>query len=150
MEVEVRPFFSKIVKNPDMIVQSDEKQQHKATKEFRRQEYILDEKESKDTSLILSLLKSGYHVLVSGVAGSGKSTILKEMVRLGKKKLNIQVVSYTGIACINLGDFAQTIHSFFCISPMKNLTEFNSRSYAFDVCKSTSKHKQTHFASELK
>lgn len=49
------------------------------------------------------------HVLVTGKAGTGKSTLLKYFVDHTDKQ--IAVLAYTGMAAVNVG--GQTIHSFF-------------------------------------
>jgi hypothetical protein len=48
-------------------------------------------------------------VLISGRAGTGKSTLVREMARLAGE--NQVVLSYTGVAALNVG--GQTINSFF-------------------------------------
>ena len=51
--------------------------------------------------------------LISGIAGTGKSTLLKELVKELKqivKKEEIHVVAPTGVACVNIGN-AKTIHN---------------------------------------
>jgi ATP-dependent DNA helicase PIF1 len=55
------------------------------------------------------------NLFITGKAGTGKSTLLKEFVDYCKfKKLNVAVVAPTGIASINVGGV--TIHSFFQLS----------------------------------
>lgn len=52
-------------------------------------------------------------IFITGKAGTGKSTLLKEFT--SKTKKNYVVVAPTGIAALNVG--GQTIHSFFRIKP---------------------------------
>jgi ATP-dependent DNA helicase PIF1 len=61
------------------------------------------------------LFHSSQNLFITGKAGTGKSTLLKEFVNYCKsKKLNVAVVAPTGIAAINVGGV--TIHSFFQLS----------------------------------
>ncbi len=55
------------------------------------------------------VLNTGHNVFLTGKAGTGKTTLLKEIVKTCKK--NFVVVAPTGIASINAGGV--TIHSFF-------------------------------------
>lgn len=52
-------------------------------------------------------------MFITGKAGTGKSTLLREFVRRTKKK--VVVLAPTGIAALNIG--GQTIHSFFGFPP---------------------------------
>lgn len=54
-------------------------------------------------------------LFITGKAGTGKSTLLREFTRNTKK--NYVVIAPTGIAALNVG--GQTIHSFFRIKPGK-------------------------------
>ncbi len=58
------------------------------------------------------------HVLVTGKAGTGKSTLLRYFVDHTEKQ--IAVLAYTGMAAVNVG--GQTIHSFFKF-PLGPITE---------------------------
>ncbi len=60
---------------------------------------------------IKKLLASKNNIMFHGAAGTGKSTLLKEIVRNYK---NAVVLSPTGIAALNVG--GQTLHSFFGFS----------------------------------
>lgn len=65
---------------------------------------------------LLSVLESSPDsFFITGSAGSGKSTVLREFAESASKRLNIAVLAFTGLAAINVG--GQTIHSFFGISP---------------------------------
>jgi DNA replication protein DnaC len=58
------------------------------------------------------LFHTNENLFITGKAGTGKSTLLKDFVNFCKqKKLNVAVVAPTGIASINVG--GSTIHSFF-------------------------------------
>ncbi len=59
------------------------------------------------------IVKTNNSYLVTGKAGTGKSTLLKYFV--GHTKKNVVVVAPTGIAALNVG--GQTIHSFFRFPP---------------------------------
>ncbi len=56
---------------------------------------------------------TGRHVLITGRAGTGKSTLLQYFVRHTRK--NAAVLAPTGVAAVNIG--GQTIHSFFGFKP---------------------------------
>lgn len=53
------------------------------------------------------------NLFITGKAGTGKSTLLKELVRISDPK-TVAVVAYTGAAALNVG--GQTIHTFFQLS----------------------------------
>ncbi len=75
---------------------------------------------------VYEALKEGHNILLSGAAGTGKSTFLKYF-KANKKKLNIIVVAPTGIAALNVG--GQTVHSFFYLKPsVQNSTNMPSYS----------------------
>src|SRR3989344_6901485 len=61
----------------------------------------------------LQRMESNQPLLITGKAGTGKSTLLKYFVKNTKK--NVVVVAPTGIAALNIG--GQTIHSFFRFPP---------------------------------
>lgn len=67
----------------------------------------LTEEQQKALSEILS---NRDNYFVTGKAGTGKSTLLKELVKASDPK-KVAVVAYTGAAALNVG--GQTIHSFF-------------------------------------
>ena len=49
---------------------------------------------------IVSVVRKGHNLLITGQAGSGKSTVVKEiMSALGKTGFNVSVVCASGIAC---------------------------------------------------
>lgn len=64
-----------------------------------------------DVNTILNYIKKGKNLLIHGRAGTGKSTILREIV---SKIPNSVVLAPTGIAALNVK--GQTIHSFFGFS----------------------------------
>lgn len=61
----------------------------------------------------LQEMLSGKNVFLTGEAGTGKSTIVKEFKRRVKK--NCVFLAPTGIAAVNIG--GSTIHSFMCFAP---------------------------------
>lgn len=60
--------------------------------------------------MLMKIQTSHDNFFVTGKAGTGKSTLLKELVRVSNPK-RVAVVAYTGAAALNVG--GQTIHSFF-------------------------------------
>ena len=60
--------------------------------------------------------KSNKHFFITGKAGTGKSTLVKEFKK--KTSKNIAVLAPTGVAAVNVG--GQTIHSFFGFKPGVN------------------------------
>ena len=67
---------------------------------------------SESQSRAFDLMKSGRNVFLTGEAGSGKTTVVREFL---KQAHDAVVVAPTGIAAINSG--GQTIHSFFMLKP---------------------------------
>lgn len=61
------------------------------------------------------LEKTNENIFITGQAGTGKSTLLREFVETTQKKYVI--LAPTGVAALNVG--GQTIHSFFRIKPGK-------------------------------
>ena len=61
----------------------------------------------------LQEMLSGKNVFLTGEAGTGKSTIVKEFKRRINK--NCVFLAPTGIAAVNIG--GSTIHSFMCFAP---------------------------------
>ena len=79
------------------------------------------EKLSKEQQLAKEVLNSGENVFISGPAGTGKSTFLKNIIEeFEDSDKNIVVLAPTGVAARNVK--GQTIHSFFKF-PIKILTE---------------------------
>lgn len=79
-------------------------------KEYNDSGFAFTEDQAKALNL-LETTKENY--LITGRAGTGKSTVLKEFVRRNKDK-KIAVVAFTGFAALNVG--GQTIHSLFHLS----------------------------------
>lgn len=81
----------------------------------------------------LTVAESGKNIFLTGKAGTGKSTIVREFFSLCEKyKKKFIAVAPTGVAANNIG--GQTIHSMFAISPYGILS--------FDDCKSLSSEKR--------
>lgn len=80
---------------------------------------------TEDFNLALDLLENTReNIFISGKAGTGKSTLLKEATkRVGKRKY--AVVAPTGIAAMNA--CGETIHSFFKINPTDFLPETEAK-----------------------
>ena len=71
---------------------------------------------TKEFSNTLDILEnSNDSIFITGRAGTGKSTLLREFTKSTKK--NYVVIAPTGIAALNVG--GQTIHSFFKIPLLK-------------------------------
>lgn len=69
----------------------------------------------------------GKNIFLTGKAGTGKSHVVKEIIKkLSERKKNIAVLGTTGIAAINVG--GQTVHSFFSI-PIFGIIEFDDCFY---------------------
>ena len=68
-------------------------------------------------------------IFITGRAGTGKSTLLREFTR--KTKKNFVVIAPTGIAALNVG--GQTIHSFFRFKPGKLEIEKLKMDYRKDL-----------------
>ena len=82
----------------------------------------VEDKEEDDTYLkILTLLKNGENVFLTGFAGTGKSYILNKLKEYFKKKLTI--TSTTGIAAVNVK--GQTLHSWAGVGLCRN-TVYNT------------------------
>ena len=62
---------------------------------------------------IVSVVHKGHNLLITGQAGSGKSTVVKEiMSALRKAGFNVSVVCASGIACtVYDPGVASTVHS---------------------------------------
>ena len=62
---------------------------------------------------IIDLAEKGYNIFYTGSAGTGKSVLLKELIKCLKRKYgkeNVAVTASTGLAACNIGGY--TIHSF--------------------------------------
>lgn len=82
----------------------------------------VEDKEEDETYLkILTLLKNGENVFLTGFAGTGKSYILNKLKEYFKKKLTI--TSTTGIAAVNVK--GQTLHSWAGVGLCRN-TVYNT------------------------
>jgi len=57
--------------------------------------------------------KSPSSLFLTGKAGSGKTTLVKQFAQRYCRRLNIVVTAFTGLAALNAE--GQTLHSFFCI-----------------------------------
>jgi ATP-dependent exoDNAse (exonuclease V) alpha subunit len=88
---------------------------------IKEERIVLEDKQK----LAFDLCMGDNSLIISGLAGSGKSTVIKEVIKeLKKKKKNVAVLSTTGISATLL-DSGSTFHSFFSIMPQKVLTEKN-------------------------
>ncbi|KAF8078244.1 PIF1-like helicase-domain-containing protein [Lyophyllum atratum] len=70
---------------------------------------------------VLELVKSGGNVFFTGPAGTGKSVLLREIIRELKLTMEIAVTATTGIAGVNIG--GSTVHSFAGIGLGKETAE---------------------------
>lgn len=95
----------------------------KNTKKVQPQIEQSQENENEEYKKILSLLKNGENVFLTGFAGTGKSYILNKLKEKFKKQLTI--TSTTGIAAVNVK--GQTIHSWagvgLCRNPIPRVVE---------------------------
>lgn len=64
---------------------------------------------------IEALAKRGANILITGKAGTGKTTNLRKLYKFLSKKKNVAIVAPTGIAAKNAG--GNTIHSFLKLKP---------------------------------
>jgi hypothetical protein len=68
---------------------------------------------SAEQQAILQLALNGQNVFFTGSAGTGKSVLMRELIRqLKGKTSNVHVTASTGMAASNLGAGATTLHSF--------------------------------------
>src|SRR5690348_7105356 len=71
---------------------------------------------STNQQLFIDAVLEGKNIFLTGKAGTGKSFIVKEAIRLLQEaKKNIVALAPTGVAANNIG--GQTIHSFFSLNP---------------------------------
>lgn len=71
---------------------------------------------SKNQQLFINHVLDGDNVFLTGKAGTGKTFVVKEVIRqLKENKKNIVAIAPTGVAANNVG--GQTIHSMFSINP---------------------------------
>jgi GTPase SAR1 family protein len=61
----------------------------------------------------LMAAKSPSSLFLTGKAGSGKTTLIKQFAQRYCRRLNIVITAFTGLAALNAE--GQTLHSFFCI-----------------------------------
>ena len=74
----------------------------------------------------LAALMSGRNVFLTGKAGSGKSTVIREYLQRTASERRVAVVAPTGIAALQLN--GSTIHRFFDIPPrFESLAELDER-----------------------
>ena len=60
----------------------------------------------------LQQFEEGHNLFVTGPAGTGKSTIVKEFIKSAERRhKKMQICAMTGCAAILLGKSARTIHS---------------------------------------
>ena len=96
--------------------------EYEVVKKPKQKEVIKQNEEEDETYLkILTLLKNGENVFLTGFAGTGKSYILNKLKEHFKKKLTI--TSTTGIAAVNVK--GQTLHSWAGVGLCRN-TVFNT------------------------
>lgn len=68
---------------------------------------------SKEQESVIELAKQGHNIFYTGSAGTGKSVLLREMIKVLKKKYGydqVAITASTGLAACNIGGV--TVHSF--------------------------------------
>ncbi|XDT22684.1 PIF1-like helicase [Nakaseomyces glabratus] len=68
---------------------------------------------SKEQEAVIDLAEKGHNIFYTGSAGTGKSVLLREMIKVLKKKYGperVAVTASTGLAACNIGGI--TVHSF--------------------------------------
>jgi ATP-dependent DNA helicase PIF1 len=60
---------------------------------------------------VLDCVLSGHNVFISGKAGTGKTFMVKYLLKFLKQAMNVAITCTTGMAC-TLYDNARTLHSF--------------------------------------
>ena len=75
----------------------------------------LKESLSSDQSKFVDLALSGKNIFLTGKAGTGKSHVVKELIKLLRRSKNVAAVAPTGMAANHIN--GQTIHSMFSIPP---------------------------------
>ena len=84
---------------------------------------------SKGQSDVLHFVGQGHNLLITGQAGTGKSLVIRSIIKeCHKKNLSVAVVCSSGIACkVYPGGVAFTVHSFYGLGaadlPNKQLIE---------------------------
>ncbi len=97
------------------LVRTELYTQNKKQKKNNEVENFKDESDV-DYTKVLTLLRNGENVFLTGYAGTGKSYILNKLKEYFKKKLTI--TSTTGIAAVNIK--GQTLHSWAGVGLCKN------------------------------
>lgn len=80
---------------------------------------------TEEFSEALARLRAGENVFLTGRAGTGKSTLIREFMNSTRR--NVVVVAPTGIAALNVGGY--TIHRLFSLRPGMTPEEVRSGSY---------------------
>lgn len=82
---------------------------------------------------VLAQIRDGRSCFFTGAAGTGKSVLLRAIVRsLEKDKKTVAVTATTGIAARNLGDKARTVHSWAsCVALPLSFFELDSATILF-------------------
>lgn len=80
---------------------------------FNMKDEIHELKLNDEQENALALMMSKKNVFLSGAAGTGKTTVMKEFIK--RFNGNCVVVAPTGVAAVNVG--GQTMHSFFMLPP---------------------------------
>lgn len=83
------------------------KSRKKATERDTYEQVVL----TREQEAALQVLESGGNAFLSGEAGTGKSFVINEYLRRNRKKKNIIVCAFTGVAAINVG--GSTLHRVF-------------------------------------
>ncbi|XP_033729325.1 ATP-dependent DNA helicase pif1-like [Pecten maximus] len=78
-----------------------------------------------DQANAFELVKNGHNVIITGQAGSGKTYLVKHIVKYSRKcHKNVSIVCSTGIAATHYGDLgAQTVHKWSGIEDGRHLNE---------------------------
>ncbi len=65
---------------------------------------------NEDFTKVIELVNTKKNVLITGNAGTGKTTLLKYLYQANKNKRNVALLAFTGVAAINIE--GETIHRF--------------------------------------